>query len=879
MRASKFIEKMFAGRTKGNVVLCSYANDRSEAKTFPPRDMATRDWAKVDAFIKEYDVAGRACYFACCTMMGRTRNKEEVAHINSVYVDLDFKGMVEGEEFIRSILKSLSCPPSAVVHSGNGLHCYWMLEPPQSVEHSASCEDLMRRICAMLAGDVSAAETARVLRLPASHNSKNGEWKDVHVIPELTTWRTYSYAKLDAFFASDAEPLLTYKTTPKKRDAETDRGPRNVYQQLMFDIRADYGQKFDPQEHLDAMTYHDTHGHGIDCTHAAIIGAMAAQGSKVEEVLKVLLGPTKMVYERDKASGEGAWNERQEIKNIKSKFNRFVKKDAQKEKQESAPAPKPSKPEPESKGQETKKSKNEYDFEPPEDVAAQRSNESENPDNWGSPILDLFSSFSVPKLEKKHVPELIGNVAFSNAASMGADPGALAMSLLTVAAAAISSEIKIKVRPEEHSRFVQHATFWTMLVGEAGTKKSPMMRDAMEPLLMIDRQLGKDFKEELRVWEATPKDERTEKPVRKSKVLNDFSIESASKNLIENPQGQLIYCDEIRQFFGAVNRYAGGKAGHSGGEHSNRAFMLGMYNREWVKTLRMTRDQEGYVSASVLGSIQPDLLHHLASEAQQNDGLIQRVTPVFIPKEWRAMPVDGDIEYPYIHFYNLIDALHRSPLSHGTTLHFSKKAHEWRIRMDKWIEVQYDLNKDAAPQFASALRKWDGQFARWCMLFHMIENPSDAHTSLITEETTRQVFAFMTDYLFDHTRVLFELTNANDEHEKLRLIVLHCVVKNKTEITARDIVRATKKFDKMEGKDMRRLFDKLEALNYGRVRAKGKNNRYDSYVFELNPNAKGFCTAAAADERARLMEVNQRWEEAKRIKILIDSPATSHRKH
>src|SRR5438034_471739 len=83
------------------IFICSYANDKAEKKKFPTRDTVISNPADVTAFIRKYDVPGRACYFAVNTMQGRIRKKEEVAEIICLHADIDFKGVVESRKTIE----------------------------------------------------------------------------------------------------------------------------------------------------------------------------------------------------------------------------------------------------------------------------------------------------------------------------------------------------------------------------------------------------------------------------------------------------------------------------------------------------------------------------------------------------------------------------------------------------------------------------------------------------------------------------------------------------------------------------------------------------------------------------------------------------------
>jgi hypothetical protein len=329
--AASFLQKLFDGRP---IHLCSYANDRSETKKFPPHHDTIRDPADVDVFIEENDITGRATYFAVNVMRGRRRSKEKIAQYNALYTDIDFKGVVEDEKTIRGVLAKLPIKPSAVVSSGHGLHVYWLLGPviESSDINLEDFEELLRKLAHILAGDESAAEAARVLRLPESHNSKGGEWLDVNVVEELTSWKTYSFDELRAWIESAAPlpPLLNHKQTKADNEIATrqSRGS-NPYLDFYNETRAESGG-FDAKEWLDKMSYKGG-GNGINNTYSHVVGAMVEEERPVEECLRALLGPAKRVFERD-CSPSQRWNEKTAVDEIIELHNRYTKKDAKRRK-------------------------------------------------------------------------------------------------------------------------------------------------------------------------------------------------------------------------------------------------------------------------------------------------------------------------------------------------------------------------------------------------------------------------------------------------------------------------------------------------------------------------------------------------------------------
>jgi len=93
--------------------------------------------------------------------------------LSVVFADIDFKHTPEAEA--RRLLAECPLPPSIIVHSGNGLHCYWLLREPLDLQDQKECDmaySLLRRLCAFLHADPIVAEPAHILRVPGTLNYK-----------------------------------------------------------------------------------------------------------------------------------------------------------------------------------------------------------------------------------------------------------------------------------------------------------------------------------------------------------------------------------------------------------------------------------------------------------------------------------------------------------------------------------------------------------------------------------------------------------------------------------------------------------------------------------------------------------------------------------
>jgi hypothetical protein len=91
--------------------------------------------------------------------------------LRALFVDLDFKHTPEADA--RRRLREFPFHPSLLIHSGHGVHVYWVLREPLDLQtDSVQARALLRRLTRVLTGDLVSAEPAHVLRLPDTMNYK-----------------------------------------------------------------------------------------------------------------------------------------------------------------------------------------------------------------------------------------------------------------------------------------------------------------------------------------------------------------------------------------------------------------------------------------------------------------------------------------------------------------------------------------------------------------------------------------------------------------------------------------------------------------------------------------------------------------------------------
>lgn len=146
-------------------------------------------------------------FFGVATRRDKTNGRAgNCLALSALWVDVDFKSVPEAEA--RKCLAECPFPPTAVLHTGGGLHVYWILKEPMGLPlDGAQARTLLRRLAQLLGGDLQSAEPARCLRLPESTN-----WKYPHA-PQVRTeaWhpeRRYLPSNFDAVLPPEsADPL------------------------------------------------------------------------------------------------------------------------------------------------------------------------------------------------------------------------------------------------------------------------------------------------------------------------------------------------------------------------------------------------------------------------------------------------------------------------------------------------------------------------------------------------------------------------------------------------------------------------------------------------------------------------------------------------
>src|SRR5262245_53906965 len=239
--------------------VCALPNKKG---TGAPQEFFSSDPAKIEQWAREHDKPGWGVYDCPNPLKdGATaRNKESVAAVVSIRIDVDSKSVVESLDTIDACLGEMLLPPTSVINSGHGRHADWALKEPVDTDDA----DLITRVNAVrarlieiLCGDTAPGHQAALFRRPGTHNTKGNEWIECTIL--RNNGATVDLTELEERVALHDRPLLT-----AREEAAIDDDP--------FSFTTDKAP-IDIDARLAAMRYRGPGNSGINVTWWECIGS------------------------------------------------------------------------------------------------------------------------------------------------------------------------------------------------------------------------------------------------------------------------------------------------------------------------------------------------------------------------------------------------------------------------------------------------------------------------------------------------------------------------------------------------------------------------------------------------------------------------------
>lgn len=430
--------------------------------------------------------------------------------------------------------------------------------------------------------------------------------------------------------------------------------------------------------------------------------------------------------------------------------------------------------------------------------------------------VDLFGVLQPTPLPEGVLPKGIDFLAGAMAAEMGCDPAGVAVAMLGAAAGVIPDRVGVKVKENWRER----PCIWPMLVGSPTTKKSPMIRAAKAPIVKEDLRRFKAWKQADAAWQALDKEgqKANPRPVMSRLILGEATTEAAQEALRANPNGLFHPTEEASGWLASMER--NGKA--SG---LDRSFWLQAYDGGEFAYDRIGRGSVviDNLSISLLGAIQPEKIRDAVNNAA-DDGLIQRTIPIILrPPTISAEERDDGTQLKNAEWYAEI-IKECATFDFGlTSIQLSPGAKIVRRRVERRVHDMQSL-EIISRKLASHIGKYEGLFARLCLIFHVLDYAS---AKVAKQETTFQelfqisencalrVERFIFEFLLPHAASFYQnVVGGLDDKDALESIANYILAHTLQEIDARTVYRGDRSLRKLSNFQIAPLFEQLTALGW-----------------------------------------------------------------
>lgn len=277
--------------------------------------------------------------------------------------------------------------------------------------------------------------------------------------------------------------------------------------------------------------------------------------------------------------------------------------------------------------------------------------------------------------------------------------------------------------------WVERPIMYVALVGYPSCGKTPPLRLALSPLLNLDHEYDREYCNQLKAykqWESkSPKErvalslpEEMERPRRRCHIVVDATIEALIGAMRDNPQGVILYSDELESLFANFNRYSS----------SDESYFLSAFSGTPFKYIRKSADEHIFLPnpyCSIIGSTQPGRLAKQFGGERVVNGFSSRFLKVYpditdMPTWGTDRMPDGIMEH-WEHIIRKVVTFDFKGKEQPIELTFSLEAHgrlcEWKESVNNTI---YSATESEAEK--AVCGKLEIYLMRFCLIIRIMKN-------------------------------------------------------------------------------------------------------------------------------------------------------------
>jgi len=395
-------------------------------------------------------------------------------------------------------------------------------------------------------------------------------------------------------------------------------------------------------------------------------------------------------------------------------------------------------------------------------------------------ITDDFKNLPAPPpFPVGAMPEGCRRLIEEAAAAIGCPPDFVGVPMLVVLASAIGNSRVLRLK----RGWEEGAAIYGAVVADAGEKKTPALKVALEPARKAQAALKEEYhraedehKREQREYEVDKKDAARagepappppQPPTMERTLVEDTTVERLAGIQAENPRGVVVIRDELSGWARAMDQYK------QGGRGADRQFWLSAWSNSYVSVDRKSQDHPLIVSrpfVGLFGAIQPSVLPELGDGRE--DGLLDRFVFAYPDAQlsgWTDAEISEEAESAYAAIYAKLRALYMPTDEYGdpdqVRTHFSPDAKA--VMIDAINEHRREMY---APGFPARLKgPWSKLEAYFARLILILATARAADTGAAERVETTDVLAavVLLDYFKGHARRVYVGLYGQDPDELL----------------------------------------------------------------------------------------------------------------
>lgn len=235
-----------------------------------------------------------------------------------------------------------------------------------------------------------------------------------------------------------------------------------------------------------------------------------------------------------------------------------------------------------------------------------------------------------------------------------------------------------------------------------------------------------------------------------------------------------------------------------------------------------------------------------------DDGLIQRLLPVLLKPAvlGKDEPQDGSVGRYEDLVRDLWQLSSTSIVDDRTTLKFSEEGQVVRRRLEaRHLEMMGA--EVISPKMGAHFGKYDGIFARLCVVWHCIENVAARPLPMIVSgATAERVEAFLHGFVVPSAIAFYSGTlGLSDDHDALMDLASFILAHRLETVQHRDCQRATATLKALTAEQTRKLCEKLESFGWVEPIEPPKNSKTPRWG--VNPAVHDMFAARGLKEKER----------------------------